>query len=92
MCEAPQAEKRKEAAIRAAQERAAQDYKQEVQKLNAMKIQNEARINEKVKKAKQKARKKEESLVNAEEVRALHMRVCGVICRQASLSAGVFAA
>ena len=65
-----QAEKQKEAAIKAAQERAAQDYEREVQQLNAMKLQNEARINEKVKKAKQKARKKEEA-VNTEQVCAV---------------------
>ena len=65
-----QAEKQKEAAIKAAQERAAQEYEHEVQQLNAMKLQNEARIIEKVKKAKQKARKKEEA-VNTEQVRAI---------------------
>lgn len=62
-----QAEKQKAAAIKAAQEKAAQDYEREVQQLNAMKLQNEARINEKVKKAKQKARKKEEA-VHTDEV------------------------
>ena len=62
-----QAEKQKAAAIKAAQEKAAQDYEREVQQLNAMKLQNEARINEKVRKAKQKARKKEE-VVHTEEV------------------------
>ena len=62
-----QAEKQKAAAIKAAQERAAQDYEREVQQLNAMKLQNEARINEKVRKAKQKARKKEEA-VHTDEV------------------------
>ena len=66
-----QAEKQKEAAIKAAQERAAQEYEREVEQLNAMKLQNEARINEKVKKAKQKARKKEEA-VHANEVCLLY--------------------
>ena len=64
-----QAEKAKAAAIKAAQERAAQDYEREVQQLNEMKLASEARINEKVRKAKQKARKKEESLANADEVK-----------------------
>jgi hypothetical protein len=64
-----QAEKAKAAAIKAAQERAAQDYEREVQQLNELKLASEARINEKVRKAKQKARKKEESLANANEVK-----------------------
>lgn len=63
-----QAEKQKAAAIREAQARAAEDYEREVAQLNALKLASEARINEKVKKSKQRARKKEESLANAEEV------------------------
>lgn len=63
-----QAERQKDTAIKAAQARAAADYEAEVAQLNAMKLANEARINEKVKKSKQKARKKEEA-TSVEEVR-----------------------
>ena len=63
-----QAERQKDAAIKAAQARAAADYKAEVAQLNAMKLASEARINEKVKKSKQRARKKEDA-TTVEEVR-----------------------
>ena len=65
-----QAERQKDAAIKAAQARAAAEYEAEVAQLNAMKLATEARINEKVKKSKQKARKKEEA-TTVEEVRPL---------------------
>ena len=62
-----QVERQKDAAIKAAQARAAADYEAEVAQLNAMKLATEARINEKVKKSKQRARKKEEA-TTVEEV------------------------
>lgn len=76
-----QAEKAKAASIKAAQERAAQDYEREVQQLNELKLASEARINEKVRKAKQKARKKEESLANADEVTVDYPDQNGVSCK-----------
>ena len=75
-----QAEKAKAAAIKAAQERAAQDYEREVLQLNKLKLASEARINEKVRKAKQKARKKEESLADADEVTVDYPDQNGVSC------------
>ncbi len=40
-----------------------------MQQLNEVKLASDSRINEKVRKAKQKTRKKEESLASADEVR-----------------------
>ena len=73
---ASQAERQKDAAIKAAQARAAADYEAEVAQLNAMKLATEARINEKVKKSKQRARKKEEATTVEEVCLLYHHNIC----------------
>ena len=63
-----QAEKEKEAAMKAAMERAAADYHRETEQLAAQKAETEAMLAEKVRRSRMKARRKEEAVEPAPKV------------------------
>ncbi|EIE23223.1 hypothetical protein COCSUDRAFT_66228 [Coccomyxa subellipsoidea C-169] len=56
------AEKEKEAAVKAAMDRAAEDYRRETERLAAQKAKTEEMVAEKVRRSRMKARKKEEAV------------------------------
>lgn len=66
-----QAEKEREAAIKAAMERAAADYHRETEQLAAQKAETEAKLAEKVRRSRMKARRKEEAVEPAPKVHLL---------------------